>query len=222
MKVMVISVHPDDEALGCGGTLLKHKAKGDEIAWLIVTNVLEEYGFSTELRESVQSEINQVMKLTGVSTLFDLHYNPGLLDSTKLPGLIKEISAAITKFQPEVVYVPNRSDAHSDHRVTFDAVMACTKTFRYPFVKRVLMYECISETEFAPALAENAFVPNYFVNITPHLKGKLAVLKVYASELGEHPFPRSERNVEALAVFRGATCGVEYAEAFQLLKFIED
>jgi N-acetylglucosamine malate deacetylase 1 len=70
-------------------------------------------------------------------------------------------------------------------------------------------------------LAENAFLPNYFVDITPFLKDKLALLDIYASEMGEHPFPRSRRNVEALAVFRGASCGATYAEAFQLLKFID-
>lgn len=83
------------------------------------------------------------------------------------------------------------------------------------------MYECISETEFAPALAENSFCPNYFVDITPFLRQKIDLLKVYKSEIGEHPFPRSIRNIEALATFRGASVGVEYAEAFQLLKYID-
>jgi LmbE family N-acetylglucosaminyl deacetylase len=83
------------------------------------------------------------------------------------------------------------------------------------------MYECISETEFAPALFEKAFIPNYFVDISPYHTRKMEIMKVYESELGEHPFPRSERNIEALSVFRGATAGVEYAEAFQLIKFLD-
>jgi LmbE family N-acetylglucosaminyl deacetylase len=99
--------------------------------------------------------------------------------------------------------------------------MACTKSFRYPFIKRVLMYECISETEFAPALPEKIFIPNFFVDISKYLEKKLEIMRIYESELGEHPFPRSERNIEALAVFRGASVGVEYAEAFQLIKFID-
>jgi len=80
------------------------------------------------------------------------------------------------------------------------------------------MYECISETEFAPALPEKAFQPNVFIDISVNLEEKLELMKIYDSELGEHPFPRSERNIRALATYRGATCGVEYAEAFQLLK----
>jgi len=83
------------------------------------------------------------------------------------------------------------------------------------------MYECISETEFAPALTERAFIPNYFVDISPHLKEKLSIFEIYKSEIGEHPFPRSLRNIEALATFRGACIGVEYAEAFHLIKFID-
>jgi LmbE family N-acetylglucosaminyl deacetylase len=83
------------------------------------------------------------------------------------------------------------------------------------------MYECISETEFAPALPERVFQPNYFVDVTNYFSKKLEMMKVYESELGEHPFPRSIRNIEALATFRGASVGVEYAEAFQLIKFID-
>jgi LmbE family N-acetylglucosaminyl deacetylase len=99
--------------------------------------------------------------------------------------------------------------------------MACTKSFRYPFIKKVLLYECISETEFAPALPEKVFIPNYFVDVSKHFMKKLEIMKIYESELGEHPFPRSLRNIEALAVFRGASVGVEYAEAFQLIKYID-
>ena len=83
------------------------------------------------------------------------------------------------------------------------------------------MYECISETEFAPALAERLFLPNYFVDISNYFHDKIEIIKIYQSELAEHPFPRSIRNLEALATFRGASVGVEYAEAFQLIKFID-
>jgi hypothetical protein len=99
--------------------------------------------------------------------------------------------------------------------------MACTKSFRYPFLKKVLLYECISETEFAPAIPERVFQPNYFVDISTFLNKKLEIMTRFESEVGEHPFPRSLRNIEALATYRGATAGVEYAEAFQLVKMID-
>jgi LmbE family N-acetylglucosaminyl deacetylase len=220
-RVLVVSAHPDDEALGAGGTLLKHKARGDEVAWLIVTNAFEDLGYTKEFCKAREVEINQVADVIGVEAVYKLDFPTTKLDSFPLSELVQKMGRAVSEFKPEILYLPNRSDAHSDHRVTFDAVMTCTKSFRYPYVKRVLMYECLSETEFAPALSEALFLPNYFVDVTPFFQEKLALLEIYRSELDEHPFPRSWRNVEALAVFRGANCGVCYAEAFQVLKFVD-
>lgn len=221
MKVVVISAHPDDEVIGCGGTLLKHINNGDEVSWVIVTNVFENIGFSKERVDSRNKEIESVKKMMGFKNVFKLDYPTMSLDSSSVNTMIPQISNIFNELKPEVIYVMNRSDAHSDHRYTFEVVVACTKSFRYPFIKKILMYECISETEFAAALPENVFQPNYFVDISNYFKKKIEVIKIYESELGEHPFPRSLRNIEALATFRGASVGVEYAEAFQLIKFID-
>jgi LmbE family N-acetylglucosaminyl deacetylase len=221
MKVVVTDAHPDDEVLGCGGTLLKHKANGDDVFWVIITNVFENQGFSKQRVESRQAEIEKVKTMMGFSGVYKLDYPTMCLDTNSINSMIPQISALFNEIKPEVIYLMNRSDAHSDHRITFDAVMACTKSFRYPSIKKVLMYECISETEFSPALPEKVFQPNYFVDVTNYFAKKLEVMKVYESELSEHPFPRSMRNIEALATFRGASVGVEYAEAFQLIKYID-
>jgi LmbE family N-acetylglucosaminyl deacetylase len=220
-KVLVVAAHPDDETLGAGGTILKHKQNGDEVFWLIVTSVSEAHGFSSERVRSRQEEIQKVAEAFDFNDVFKLDYPTAQLTDTELNEIIPRISTIFLEVKPEIIYVMNRSDAHSDHRVTFDAVMACTKSFRYPFVQKVLMYECISETEFAPILPEKVFQPNYYIDITTHFKRKLEIMQIFESELGEHPFPRSLRNIEALAVFRGASAGIEYAEAFQLIKFID-
>jgi LmbE family N-acetylglucosaminyl deacetylase len=220
-NVIVISAHPDDETLGAGGTMLKHVASGDDVYWLIITKVFEEHGFTKERVENRQLEIEKVEKLFGITKTFSLYYPTMSLSSSSLLTMVPEISAIFSEIRPEIIYSLNRSDAHSDHRVIFDAVMACTKSFRYPFIKQVLMYECISETEFAPALAEKVFLPNYFVDITAYIEKKLEIMEVFESEIAEHPFPRSLDNIKALAHFRGASVGVKYAEAFQLLKFID-
>lgn len=220
-KVIIISAHPDDEVIGAGGTILKHKKNGDEIYWLITTNVFENQGFSKERVESRQEEIRIVAEKLGVKKTFILDYPTMSLSTESLIEMVPKVSKVFSEVEPEIIYCLNRSDAHSDHRITFDAVVACTKSFRYPYVKQVLMYECISETEFAPNLPEKVFMPNYYVDISNFLTEKLEIMKTYESEIGEHPFPRSLRNMEALAVFRGASVGVEYAEAFQLVKFID-
>jgi LmbE family N-acetylglucosaminyl deacetylase len=221
MKALVISVHPDDEALGCAGTILKHKERKEEVGWLIITNVAKEHGYSDSQVSARKDEVKRAYKELGFDYMENLNYAPMGLEPSLLGKLVKEISDVFNKYKPELIYLPNRSDAHSDHRITFDAVMACTKSFRYPYIKQVMMYECISETEFAPALPEKVFIPNYFVDISLYLKKKLDILEIYESELGPHPFPRNGRNVEALATFRGATVGVEYAEAFSLIKYID-
>ncbi len=220
-NVIVISAHPDDEVLGAGGTLLKHAENGDNVYWLITTNISESAGFSQSRIKSRQNEINEVEREMNFKKTFLLNYPTMELSSSTLISMVPKISQIFNEVKPEIIYCLNRSDAHSDHRVTFDAVMACTKSFRYPYIKKVLLYECLSETEFAPALFEKAFIPNYYVDVTKFFQKKLEIMSIYESELGEHPFPRSLRNIEALATFRGASVGVEYAEAFQLIKFID-
>jgi len=220
-NIVVISAHPDDEILGVGGTLLKHKKNGDKIYWLITTNIFENQGYSKERISSRQKEIKKISEALSVEKVFMLDYPTMSLSTSSLIEMVPKISKIFTEIEPEIVYCLNRSDAHSDHRITFDAVMACTKSFRYPFIKQVLMYECISETEFAPQLPEKVFIPNYFVDISSFLEEKMNLMKIYESELGNHPFPRSLKNIEALATFRGASVGVEYAEAFQLIKYID-
>lgn len=212
-NVIVISPHPDDEVLGAGGTLLKHKEKNDNIFWVIVTCM-------PEMQER-KNEIECVKKELGIKKVYELNHPTASLNSDSLITLISQFSGIFNECKPEVLYLPNRSDIHSDHRVVFDAAISCTKSFRYPFIEKILMYECISETEFAPALPENIFLPNYLVDISNYLDKKLDIIKIYKSEIAEHPFPRSLKNIEGLAVFRGAIAGVEYAEAFQLVKYID-
>jgi LmbE family N-acetylglucosaminyl deacetylase len=220
-KVIVISAHPDDEILGAGGTLLKHIHNGDLLSWVVVTKISEENGFTKERVITRQNEIETVKKMVGFSSIYQLNYPTMSLNSESVNRMIPEISSIFLDFEPEIIYVMNRSDAHSDHRYTFDAVVACTKSFRYPFITKVLMYECISETEFAPQLPEKVFIPNYFVDISDFFEKKIEIMQVYESEMGEHPFPRSIENIKALAVFRGASVGVKYAESFQIVKIID-
>jgi LmbE family N-acetylglucosaminyl deacetylase len=220
-NVIVISAHPDDETLGAGGTLLKHKESGDKIFWLIVTNVFESAGFSKECVDSRGMEIKKVESMYGFEKTFIFDYPTRELTSDSLLSLIPKISQVFSDVKPEIVYSLNRSDAHSDHRYISDAVMACTKSFRYPYIKKVLMYECISETEFAPAFPEKVFIPNYFVNISSYIEKKLEIMRIFESEIAPPPFPRSEENILALARFRGSSVGCNFAEAFQVVKIIE-
>jgi LmbE family N-acetylglucosaminyl deacetylase len=220
-NILIVAAHPDDETLGVGGTILRHKKNGDKIFWLIITNISESQGFSSERVLSRQKEIEIVSNLYNFNEVIKFDIPTSTLTDSNLVDLISKISKLFERIEPEIIYTMNRSDAHSDHRIIFQSIMACTKSFRYPYIKKVLMYECLSETEFSPTLPENVFQPNYFVDISQFFEKKVEIMKIYDSELDEHPFPRSCKNIEALATFRGAYAGVKYAEAFQLIKLIE-
>jgi LmbE family N-acetylglucosaminyl deacetylase len=219
MKVLVIAVHPDDETLGCGGALLRHVTCEDEVHWLLVTSASEP-DFSAEV---VSKQIQQVEAVKLAYPFRALHWLK--LPSTRLERLpllnvVIAVRNVVADFRPEVVYAPNRSDVHSDHRVVFSAVQAVLKSFYMSSlgVKRALMCETISETEAAPALPENAFFPNVFVDISPFMERKLEIMNLYQTELQPEPMPRSLSAIRAQARFRGATIGVEYAESFMLMR----
>ena len=215
-KVLVFAVHPDDETLGCGGSLLRYKANGDSIHWLICTTVDEDHSvFSTR-----EKEIETVSNLYNFDSVHNLRLKTMRVDEYSISELIKMISKVINDVKPNIIYLPFKSDVHSDHRKIFEAAFSCTKSFRYPFIKKIYMFETLSETEFAPSTQQDNFVPNTFVDISPFMDKKIEIMKIFKSEINEHPFPRSEKNIKALATYRGASCGCEYAESFMLLKEI--
>jgi LmbE family N-acetylglucosaminyl deacetylase len=215
-KVLVLAVHPDDETLGCCGTLLKHKDNGDEIHWLICTQSDRDNKFYN-IREK---EIEKVTKLYDFNSVTKLGLKTMQVDEYSMSKLIGKISKVINEIKPNIIYLPFKGDVHSDHRKIFEAGYSCTKSFRYPFIKKIYMIETLSETEFAPSTKEDSFIPNVFVDISKYMDKKIEIMKVFESEIAQHPFPRSERNIKALGTLRGTTTSCEYAESFVLLKEI--
>jgi len=217
LKVLIVGPHPDDELLGCGGTLLRYKAEGAELGWLIVTGISEETGWTATQVKLRETEIEQVQIGLGVDQLYNLRLPSTRLDTLPIADLIGQFSEVFREFQPEEIFVPHPADVHTDHRITFDAVAACSKWFRYPSIRRVLAYETLSETEFGLD-QQNPFQPNVFVNISEYLERKVKLLKIYQSELEKFPFPRSEEAIRALAHLRGSQSGFKAAESFVMLR----
>lgn len=217
-KILVVAVHPDDETLMCGGALLKHKNNGDEIYWLIITNISEKHGWKEDVVRKRQQEISKVSKMYGFDKTFKLNFPTTKLDEIPINNIVSSISDVFNEVKPNIVYLPNRSDVHTDHQITFKAAYSCTKNFRYPFIEKIYMGETLSETEYAPALNETAFIPNTFVDITEFFNLKMKILNVFTSEIMESPMPRSAETIEALAKYRGSSVSCKYAESFVLLK----
>jgi len=216
-KILAVSVHPDDETLGCGGTLLKHNEKGDKIFWLILTRANDKVTSIPNIVNLQKQYVNKVAATYNFEDFKQLSFLTTELDRYPLGEIIREISNYIDQIEPSVIYFNHCNDVHSDHRVAFDAIYSCTKSFRYPFITKILMYETLSETEFAPALPCASFIPNVYVDITDYLDQKIEIMKLYETELMEEPYQRSISSIEALARFRGSRAGVKYAEAFMLL-----
>ena len=217
LTTLVVSPHPDDEVLGVGGTLLRRKAEGASIGWLIMTNISTESGWSPKAVLRRKDEIARITELFGFDSVFELEYPTTRLDQIPMSELVSAVSTVLKKYSPHEIFIPHSSDIHSDHRITFDVVASCTKWFRSPSIKRILAYETLSETEFG--LDPNKrFQPNVYVNIEGFLESKLQAMNVYSSEIQSFPFPRSNEAISALAVLRGSNSGFKQAEAFELLR----
>jgi LmbE family N-acetylglucosaminyl deacetylase len=217
-RVIVVAPHPDDETLGAGGALLRHRDLGDEVHWLIVTQMEEPLGFSVERIDKRKKEIEKVAAAYRFAQVHQAKLPTTQLDTLPVSTVVSQISGIFQEVKPTVVYLPFSGDVHSDHRVVSDAVLACCKWFRYPSIKRVLAYETLSETDQDFSHGGSGFKPNCYVNISKYLDKKIEIMSVYEGELGEFPFPRSERALRALAEFRGVQVGYQAAEAFLLLK----
>ena len=220
-SVVVFAPHPDDETLGCGGALLKHIAAGDSVHWVIATSTGPVEGFSKDQVNLRNQEIEQVASTYGFAGVHPLGFQTMSLDMVPKRDLIRSMSTVVQSVGAQVLYLPYRNDAHSDHAAVFDAAVACAKTFRYPSVRSVRVYETLSETEFGIRPEDPGFRPNLFIDISPFLEHKIKIMNIYASEMAEFPFPRSEIALRAQAALRGSQSGVLAAEAFMLLKEID-
>lgn len=227
--IIVISTHPDDETLGAGGTLLKHKQMGDRVHCIFCTDILENEGFSKEIIKKREKEINLVIKAYKFDSVYRLGLKTMKVDEYPKNELISKFADIFKQIKPNIIYLPFAYDVHSDHRYIFEAAYSCTKSFRYPSIQRILMMETLSETDFSPSFQSQNFIPNVFVDISNFFNKKCEIMSIYESEIGNLPFPRSLKNIESLAIFRGCIRGLDkhigggnetpiYAESFMLLK----
>jgi LmbE family N-acetylglucosaminyl deacetylase len=216
-SVVVVAPHPDDETLGCAGTLLRHIEEGDHVHWVIITDMAASTNFSQIQIDSRKLEIAEVAKRFGFRSITQLAFAPAKLTEDDKSLLIGELADKLKALAANIVYLPYKFDVHSDHQIVADCVVSATKRFRQPSIESLFVYETLSETDYN-LTPQQIFSPNYFVDISPFIKEKIAIMQCYQSELLAFPFPRSIKAIEALASVRGAQAYVEAAEAFILLK----
>lgn len=219
-KVLVIVAHPDDEILGCGGTISKIKDTS-HIQTIFMTNGVSARGAKKE--KEIKKRKNAAIKLFKFLNLpKPIFYNfpDNQMDKVPLLKIIKKIENRIKIFRPKTIITHYSNCLNIDHRITFEAVITACRPVNNLSVKKILSFEVPSSTDWA-LFKGKKFEPNYYVDISNHIKEKIHLIKFYKDELRNYPHSRSIQSIKSLASFRGVSCGVKFAEGFYLNRFLE-
>lgn len=212
MKVLVIAAHPDDEILGVGGTLLKHKGGGDETFICMVTKAYEPEWTQEYIQEKLRAAA-EIDKLIGTTKRIYCDFPTVKLNTISHGEFNKKIAQTINEIGPDIIYTHFEHDINKDHGIIFNAVMVATRPTRNKKIK-VICFETISSTEWST----REFTPNFYVDITKFIDKKIEVFSRYKSEVKEYPHPRSKAGVKIWANKRGIEICTEYAEAFMVIR----
>lgn len=221
MKVLVVAAHPDDEVLGCGATIAAHARRGDEVRVLLLAEGITSRGHgSTRAQAAALARLHRAAakanRILGVRKLVMQKFPDNAMDTVPLLEVVRAVESMIAAFPAEVVYTHHAGDLNVDHRIACQAVnTACRPIPGHP-VRTLLYFEVPSSTEWQPPAAGLPFTPNWYHEVSATLPRKLEALRAYQSEMRPWPHARSLDAVRALARVRGATLGVEAAEAFML------
>ena len=223
MKVLVFAPHPDDEILGCGGTMAWHIANDDTVEVCIVTRGKPPvFQIDQEIYDrwphNLYPEIVKSHHLLGVAQTYYLEFPAVMLEDVPRYELNNQILDLISRCEPNIIYMPHFGDMQKDHLITCEAIMVAVRPKYKHIVQYVYAYETLSETEWNIPHPSKCFIPNVFIDISRFLAQKLAAMACYQSQLGDFPDPRSLEAVDSLAKLRGSTMGVAAAEAFMLIR----
>ena len=225
--VLVIAAHPDDEVLGCGGTMARHSAEGDEVHVLILAEgaTSRDKTRNRDAKEQELSELAQAAQkagdVLGISSLRLHHFPDNRMDGVELLDVIKVVEEHLQRVRPEVVYTHHIGDLNVDHQKTHKAVITACRSQLGQSVHTILFFEVSSSTEWQLPGSGPAFSPNWYVDISTFLVQKKDALSVYASEMRPWPHARSIEAVEHLFRWRGASIGVKAAEGFMLGRHVK-
>ena len=209
MKILVIAPHPDDEVLGMGGTIKKLSKKNKIILCVVSEGATAQYKDKKMIKVRRDS-CKKTAKILGISQTIFLDYPDMRLNLSHL-DINKKLEEIIEKYKPEIVYTAPKNDLNLDHQVVFSSTLVACRP--KSGVKQILCYEIQGNTKVP-------FVPNVFENIEKEFSYKIKGFKMYKSEIEEFPNPRSITAIENLAIQRGVESGTKKAEAFELIRVV--
>jgi len=223
-KLLIVAAHPDDEILGCGGSLARLAKEGCEVYTLILGEGITSRDEKRE-RKKKEKDINELKnqtckanKIIGVKDIFIYDFPDNRFDTMAILDIVKLIEKIKNKIKPDVIYTHYKGDLNIDHRITYNAVLTACRPTKKETVKEIYSFETPSSTEWR---FPNTFWPNVFIDITGFMDVKIKALKKYKSEMRNFPHPRSERSIKAIATKWGSVVGVNYAEAFEAIRIIK-
>ena len=224
-KILVIVAHPDDETIGCGGVLAQHSKNRDDIFCMSLTNGVgarfEKNYNKKELLIRKKASFN-AQKILGFKWLkeFCRDFPDNSLDSLPIIKIIKVIEEAKKIVKPDIIYTHNLSDLNIDHRIVGEAVLVAFRPQPKEVWKEIRLFEVPSTSDYFDNVFSKKFSPNLFINIKQTWKKKLSALKAYSKEMRKYPHSRSLKGIKILAQYRGVQNGLEFAEAFDVIKKI--
>lgn len=222
--IMVVVAHPDDEILGCGGTISRLARDGHEVYTLIlgegITSRDQKRDFGKRANEisKLKKQAVKANKAIGVKKVFHYDFADNRFDSVPLLDIIKVIEKIKGEIKPDIIFTHYRNDLNIDHRVVYQAVITATRPVFLETVKEIYSFNVLSSTEWNYPLS---FSPNVFFDISRTLKDKIRSLRIYKSELKASLHPRSVRGTKLSAEFWGVTTGLRYSEAFECVRAIK-
>jgi LmbE family N-acetylglucosaminyl deacetylase len=211
MKILIVAPHPDDEVIGCGGTITRHVVEGDKVFLLVMTQI---YSPEWNIGEMVtrKNEVFAASKTLGIKKVFFAGLPTAKLNTVPTITLVNKIREIVEKIKPEIIYLPPQKDLNTDHTLVFNACLIALKSNNS--LKKVFSYEVPTIFRF-----KNIDV-TYYVDISKFFKKKILAIKKYKSELKKYPHPRSLKGLSILAQERGLAIAVKYAEAFSIIREI--
>lgn len=215
-SVLVVAAHSDDEVLGCAGTIARHVESGDQVTVVFMTDgVSSRLNSNAELGEIRNDAAINALNILGVESVHSYAFPDNKMDSVPLLDVAQAIEKVLNVCNPNIIYTHFPHDLNVDHQVTHQAVLTACRPQYWSSVKEIYTFEVLSSTEWnSRALIQ--FSPQKIVNITDFWDKKLMALKCYSNEMRDFPHSRSYECVEALAIYRGATFGLNKAEAFSV------
>lgn len=211
-RALVIASHPDDEILGSGGTIKKLINDGFEIVTVIVAKGRKEE------EHHIQKFTSLANSHLGVGKVIFMQFPNLKLNTVPLHEITKEIEKLLDTYTPDIIFTHHYGDLNQDHQVTFQAVMTAARPLPGKKPIEILCFETVSSSEWSQNTQDKLFKPTYFVDISDTINDKLQALRHYDVEMRPYPHPRSYEGVQHLARVRGMTVGVEYAEAFEIIR----